>query len=129
MKYANIDMYPLCPKCNSKKTGIIKPRTVWSGKKESKDLYRSISRGKYVKYVDSKRYEEYYKWYGINMYCEDCNYEFHGEIQSKKMKTDEAEEYQNDRGCEETLQNAKIETISKLQQKFRQNIKKYKERR
>lgn len=129
MKYVNIDMYPLCPKCNSKKTGVIKPRTVWSGKKESKDLYRSISCGKYVKYVDGKKYEDYYKWFGINMYCEDCDYEFRGEISQKKINEKDAEDYMGARGCEERLQTAKIERIPILMQIVQNSIDKRKKKK
>lgn len=114
----SVDVYPLCPKCHSIHTGFIKPRTVWSGKKEAKDLYRSISRGQYVKYVNEKQYETYYKRYGINMYCEDCNYEFHGETKSVLMDLEDADDYLNNRGCENKLQIAKMNKASYISQLF-----------
>lgn len=111
MKNISLDVYDTCPKCNSRRTGVIKPRTVWSGKRESKDLYRSIAHGRYVKYVNGTQYESYYKEYGINMYCEDCGYEFQGEVNTVNMNRDDADSYLDSRGCEEVLQNAKISKI------------------
>lgn len=94
---ATIKLYPICPRCNSIKTGKIKPNSSFSSRDYLKNIKRLYAHSLYEKTVDINKYRSYYYPMKIEWFCADCDYEFCGEISIIECSEEEKEEYESSR--------------------------------
>ena len=82
-----------CPRCHSERTGRICVRQGFSLKWEQKSILNDLNNAEFIKYVNPEEYRNYYQRFGINGYCEDCGYEFRGNLEKIKLPTEEFNNY------------------------------------
>ena len=80
---------PICPSCGSEETGEILLQTFSNVKTQARFFNRELKKGRIVKFVSPSKWS-YYKDFGINCFCNHCNYEFVGNIEEIDMKKEDA---------------------------------------
>lgn len=92
-----------CPRCSSSRTGIIEAVNYGGYAGEMKLKKEALRKGYYIKFVSPEDYRTYYRQYDINCFCEDCGYEFSGEIEKVDLKGDKYDEFLKDTKIDKEL--------------------------
>lgn len=93
MKQKTIREMEPCPRCGSKRTGIIQAMDGFSFRRQLEKTSRESRKGYLIKTVSPDDWRNYYLNYGITAFCEECGYEFRGKLEEKMITPEELKEY------------------------------------